>query len=44
MLFLSVVFSWVVMQCSLVGGYQCFGGTYHLYLLGISEDGGDMFL
>jgi hypothetical protein len=23
---------WVLMPCSLLGGYQCFGGAYHLHL------------
>jgi hypothetical protein len=30
---LTVVF-WVVMPCSHVGAYLCFGGTYRLYLKG----------
>jgi hypothetical protein len=34
----TVVF-WVVTPCSLVGGYQCFGGLYCL-----PEYGGDMLL
>jgi hypothetical protein len=31
---------WIMISCSLVGGYQCFRGTY---LQGRSEDGGDNF-
>jgi hypothetical protein len=30
-----IVVFWVMMLCSIVDGYQCFGGTYHLHLLGI---------
>jgi hypothetical protein len=26
---------WIVMLCNLVGGYQCFEGTYSLNLQGI---------
>jgi hypothetical protein len=30
----SVLIFWVVTPCGLVGGYQCFGGTYFLCLQG----------
>jgi hypothetical protein len=32
-----IVVSWVMTWCCLVGGYQCFGRTYHLPLHGIME-------
>jgi hypothetical protein len=37
------VVSCVVGLCSLVGGYHCFRGIYHLHLQD-DEEGGDMLL
>jgi hypothetical protein len=34
----------VTIPCSLVGGCQCFGGTYCLYIQVYSDDGRDKFL
>jgi hypothetical protein len=31
---IRIVVFWVMMSHSLVGGYQCFGGTYHFHLQG----------
>jgi hypothetical protein len=41
---LSVVVFWILMQCGVVGGYQCFIGMYWLRIEGWTEDGGDTFL
>jgi hypothetical protein len=40
---IHIVVSWVMTPCSLVGGYQCFGGTYYLFVVH-PEDGGSMLL
>jgi hypothetical protein len=39
---MSIVVFRVLTPCDLVGGYQCFGGTYRLHLQG--DDGGDTLL
>jgi hypothetical protein len=39
--YLSVSAFWVVMLCVLVGGYQCFEGTYCLHFKGSN---GSLFL
>jgi hypothetical protein len=32
---MQIVFFWVVTVCSLVGGYQCFGGTFVVRVEGV---------
>jgi hypothetical protein len=40
---IEILIFWVVMLCSLIGGYHCFGGTCYLHLQG-GRDGGSMSL
>jgi hypothetical protein len=46
MMSIKVIILWDVMLCSLVDGYQCFGGPFCLHIQDIidfPEDGGSIF-